>query len=190
MIHWVKRKIPKGFKLVVKRTARNLWQSLAYRMVRQKSYPIDKTNHIVFVCTGNICRSVFAEYFLRKKTNHGLKIESCGLDVTQAISSPIEAVNAGRSYGIDLSEHRSKGVMSCDLLNADLIIPMDYGHYRRLVADYPQYKMKIFLLRDFDAFPYSLICNIHDPFGLAQDEFECCFENIQRCLQQIAKLCY
>lgn len=190
MIHLVKQKLSKGFKLAVKRACNDLLQSFSYRMVYSKSFQIVKIEHVVFVCTGNICRSAFAEYLLRKMTNYSqIKIESCGLDVTQAVSSPIEAVIAGRSYGIDLSEHRSKGIMDCDLLNADLIIPMDYGHYRRLVAKYPQYKMKICLLRDFDNYPYSLVCNIHDPFGLAQDEFKCCFENIQRCLKEIAKIC-
>ena len=189
MINFIKKKIPSSFKRKYKRLFQDLWQTFVYRN-KKISFHRSGIRHVVFVCTGNICRSAFSEYALKKKLKHrNVKIESCGLDVTQAICSPVEAVTAGQLYGVDLTEHRSKGVMDCDLLNADLIVPMDYGHYRRLVADYPQYKMKIFLLRDFHTFPYSLVCNIHDPFGLAQDEFERCFGIIQRCLKGIAKIC-
>lgn len=189
MINFIKKKLPSRFKLKYKRIFQDFWQTIAYRSV-QNNFNVSKIQHIVFVCTGNICRSAFSEYALKKKLKHkNVKIESCGLDVTQAICSPTVAVTTGRLYGVDLSEHRSKGIMNCDLLSADLIVPMDYGHYRRLVSEYPQYKIKICLLRDFDRFPYSLVCNIHDPFGLAQNEFECCFKNIQRCLKGIAQIC-
>lgn len=189
MIDFIKTKLSPSFKRKSKRTFLDFFQTLAYKAIR-KRFNSAKIQHVVFVCTGNICRSAFSEYALKKMLeNKKVKIESCGLDVTQAISSPIKAVVAARSYGIDLSEHRSKGVMDCDLLSADLIVPMDYGHYRRLVADYPQCRMKIILMSDFDAYPYSLVCNIHDPFGLEQDEFECCFKTIQRCLKGIEKFC-
>lgn len=189
MINFIKKKLPLSFKRKYKRLFQDLWQTFVYRNKRSR-FNSSKIRHVVFVCTGNICRSAFSEYALKKKVSpKNVKIESCGLDVTQAICSPIEAVTAGRSYDVDLSEHRSKGIMDCDLLSADLIVPMDYGHYRRLISDYPQYKMKICLLRDFSTYPYRFVCNIHDPFGLAQEEFECCFKNIQRCLKGIAKIC-
>ena len=190
MLDFVKRKIPIKFKIKFKRFIRDLWQSIAYLATRKK-IDIKNINHIVFVCTGNICRSSFAEYLLRKKIEHRqIRIESCGLDVTQAVCSPIEAVIAGEAHCVDLRAHRSKSVDECDLTNADLIIPMDYGHYYRLISIYPEYKTKIKLLRDFMKKPYGLICNIHDPFGLDQNEFNNCFKNIKFCLDGIIKIYY
>lgn len=116
-----------------------------------------------------------------------LHIESCGLDVTRANSPPPEAVQAGLEFGIDLSTHRSRGLASCNLLQADLVLPMEYKHYQELVAAFPRQRSKIMVLRDFTPWPQRSLCNIDDPFGLHLRQFRRCFHIIKNALDQIAK---
>ena len=150
-----------------------------YRTSKKSYETIGVVRHIVFVCKGNICRSAFAEYYLKSILPKGkFNIESCGLDVDQGSYSPPEAVHIGKKFGIQLDKHISKGTATCTLQNADLIIPMEYGQYIRLVAMLPGHESKIRLLRDFASWPDRLICNINDPFGLGEDEFLRCFTKI------------
>ncbi|MBE0501801.1 MAG: hypothetical protein IBX47_10195, partial [Desulfuromonadales bacterium] len=99
-----------------------------------------------------------------------------------------EAVLAGREFGVDLAAHCSKGFEVCDLKSAELIVPMEYGQYRRLVDLYPGYKNKIHLLRDFAPWPDRLFCNIYDPFGLGEAEFRRCFGGMRVALEGMRTL--
>ena len=180
MLRRLKALLPRSLKRSVTRLYRNIQESFAYQLAKPAGAP-HRITHVVFVCKGNICRSAFAEYYLRSILDEGhenIRIESCGLDVDQGFVSPPEAVQAAREFGLDLTGHRSKGAAACDLRNADLIVPMEYGHYRRLLALYPQYKDKIRLLRDFAPWPQRIFCNIHDPYGLGLKEFRRCFRMI------------
>lgn len=183
MINWAKRKLPRCFKLAVKRTIKDLLQSVSYKIVCSNLKNINKVEHIVFVCTGNICRSAFAEHaFKAMLVNNKIKIESCGINVEKEICSPENAIRAGLIFNVDLRLHRSKSINQCDLLNADLILPMDYDHYQYLLINFPEYKSKIKLLKDFSRFPSNLMINIDDPYGLSIGAFIRCFSIINKCL--------
>lgn len=179
MLKRLKLLVPRKIKRVAKRTIINMWESVIYRMVRSVP-PTGGICHIVFVCKGNICRSAFGEHFLRKVvTEPSVRIESCGLDVDQGHISPVAAVRVAGDFGVDLSRHLSKGLAACDLENADLILPMEYWQYRRLRDIFPELRSKTFLLRDFAPWPMRLLCNIYDPYGLEDKEFQDCFSQMR-----------
>jgi protein-tyrosine phosphatase len=179
----IKQRIPGRFKREVRRALQDTWQSPLYRL--SKRYPVNgRVRHIVFVCQGNVCRSAFAEHWLRSRIpGDALKVESCGLDVDRSTPPPAQASEVSRELGIDLGSHRSKGLESCDLENSDLIIAMVYNQRDRLISMHPEYSSKTLLLRTFAPFPDNLVCNIHDPFGLDHNEFMRCFRLMQRCLE-------
>lgn len=174
--------VPRALKRAIRRPLQNAWESAMY-LLSVKKFDDGRIRHVVFVCKGNICRSAFAEYYLRRQVPDGdLWIESCGLDVDQGIFSPPEAVCVAKEFQIDLELHRSKGFASCDIHNADLILPMEYGQYLRLTAMFPGKRGNIRLLRDFAPWPERLICNIRDPYGSGENEFRRCFGRLQRVL--------
>lgn len=166
-----------------KRLGRNLAQSLLYRMVRNGK-PAFNPRSVLFVCKGNICRSVFAEHAL-KNMPHGkqIAVRSCGLDVKVSSPSPDTARNVARSMGYDLDGHRSRQVETRDLDEADLVIAMEFWQYRELRARYPHRRKEIRLLREYAPFPENLLCNIPDPFGQNERSFHACFTLIQRALE-------
>lgn len=182
MLGRLKRMLPGPLKRAGRRALQNAWESVRYRFL-VKDFNDGRIGHVIFVCKGNICRSAFAEYYLRRLSPDGaIRIESCGLDVDQGVFSPPEAVSVAKEFQLDLGVHRSKGVASCDVNNADLILPMEYGHYLRVRAMFPDVKSKIRLLRDFAPWPERIICNINDPYGGDENEFRRCFRRLQRAL--------
>lgn len=186
MAYAQKKYIPNNIKRGIKRILLSIINSLSYlpnHRVRVKY----RACHIIFVCKGNVCRSAFAEYYLRSLVSgEDLVMESCGLNVDQGVISPIEIIKVGREFGVELESHRSKGVAACDFQKADLIIPMEFSQYLQLTSLYPDSKKKIRLLRDFASWPDRLMCNIYDPFGLGEEEYRRCFSKIKKVLDGLA----
>ena len=179
----LKKTLPRPLKRLLRRAWQNSWESVRYHLLA-KNIPAGCINHVIFVCKGNICRSAFAEYYLRRQLPNGvLTVESCGIDVDQGIFSPPEAVKIAKDYQLDLESHRSKGLASLDVTNADLIIPMEYRQYLQLKALYPAQTGKIHLLSRFAPWPERLFCNINDPYGAGVKEFRRCFRRIIRALE-------
>lgn len=96
---------------------------------------------ILFVCTGNICRSPTAEAVLRHLAgNEGLElhIESAGLGDWHVGSAPDDrAQQHAKERGYDLSALRARQVMKQDFARFDLILAMDRGHLRALTRMAP-----------------------------------------------------
>jgi protein-tyrosine phosphatase len=179
-----KRRLQSKKKTLV-RWVKNVLSTICYYFERSR-YQTRNIRKIIFVCQGNICRSVFAELMLRKlKKNTGVVIESCGLQTDQGTHSPREAVDAARFFGVGLETHVSKCCRDCDFGSADLILPMELWHYRELIARYPDKKRNTRLLREFAPFPLNLLSGIDDPYGGSPAEFRKCFRLIKKSVSNI-----
>ena len=180
-----KKFLPKSAKRRLKLILKTFFESCLYLSKGKKKFKINSI-HIVFVCQGNVCRSAFAEYYLRSiASNSAVLVQSCGLNVHHNGPSPDLAIEVGRAFGVDLKPHFSKSYTDCDLAKADLIIPMEYSQYLHLLALFPIYKEKILLLKSFAAWPHRLACNIYDPYGLGKGEFADCFSQIQAAIDRL-----
>lgn len=107
---------------------------------------------VVFVCTGNICRSPMAEALLR----HELEQRGCN-DITVSsvgtwayLGNPAmrEGVEAMSLMGIDMSGHRSRPVDEDELREASLIVVMTSVHVRELKTVLPEVMDKVLLLKE------------------------------------------
>jgi protein-tyrosine phosphatase len=91
---------------------------------------------ILFVCTGNICRSPTAEAVFRalaKNAGLELRIESAGLGDWHVGHPPDDrAQHHAKGRGYDLSAQRARQVRQRDFDDFDLILAMDRGHLRAL----------------------------------------------------------
>ena len=177
-------------KRVCKLFIRNIRDSISYFFFRsgKVKWPVHK---VVFVCKGNICRSVFADYLMRAETKGKLlSVESCGLVVDNRMPAPEEAIITAKKFGLDLEKHLSRGWELCKFDDADLILAMEFWQYRKLVELLPDKRGNIALLRQFAPFPENLLCNINDPFGQSEVTFEKCFLQIKRSIDNInARIC-
>lgn len=98
---------------------------------------------VLFVCTGNICRSPTAEGVLRHQAKLAgledrLKIDSAGTHGYHIGDPPDRrSVAAARRRGIDLSSLRARQVAAVDFEEFDYVIALDRGHFDLLRADCP-----------------------------------------------------
>ena len=90
-------------------------------------------------------------------------------------------------YSCALKARRAKGLDKCDFLGADVILPVEYWQYQKLVELYPEKKSEIKLLRTFASFPYSFFCNIADPYSWGVSEFRRCYRLVDRCLVDLVR---
>ena len=124
---------------------------------------------ILFVCTGNICRSPTAEGVLRslcERAGIDLRIESAGLGDWHVGDPPDErAQQHARHRGYDLSAQRARQVRLRDFDEFDLILAMDRGHLRALERMAPaRHHAKIR--------PFAADCDIPDPYDGGPEGFE------------------
>jgi glycosyltransferase involved in cell wall biosynthesis/protein-tyrosine-phosphatase len=181
----LKEKIPLPVKRQVKNLASNVGDSFRYLPTGWRR-DIGKPKRILFVCQGNICRSIFAEIALREMvTRREITIESCGLGGASGVRSPANAVLASARFGIDLSSHFSQKINADRVDAADLVFAMEYRQLVALSQMYPGESGKLRLLRPFAPLPFSLLCNINDPYGRDQEEFRQCFTLIWKSLKTI-----
>lgn len=108
---------------------------------------------VLFVCTGNICRSPTAEGVLRhlaRESGIELRVESAGTGDWHAGEAPDErAQRHAKSRGYDLSAQRARQVRARDFEEFDLVVAMDRGHLRELRRHCPrQHQGKLRMLVD------------------------------------------
>ena len=141
---------------------------------------------ILFVCTGNICRSPTAEGVLRHlaaKESLELRIESAGLGDWHVGQPPDERTqHHARTRGYDLSAQRARQVTVRDFDDFDLILAMDRGHLhalQRLAPARHHAKVRLFVEgRD-----------IPDPYYGGADGFERVLDLVEeRCRALLAEL--
>jgi len=114
--------------------------------------------HILFVCTGNTCRSPMAEGLCRSFLGHfrlqdEVEVASAGLYATPGGPASREAVAALAEKGIDLSGHRTIG-LSTDIVRwAHLILTMEERQRQRLWEQFPEAADKVFTLKEYVAAP-------------------------------------
>lgn len=106
---------------------------------------------VLTVCTGNICRSPFAEQYLRAGLADvpGIELASAGTMAVDGDLMPDQAVALARSYGADPSRHRARFLYERDVSGAGLVLALAREHRRAVVAMHPRASRTTFTLREF-----------------------------------------
>ena len=121
---------------------------------------------ILFVCTGNLCRSPMAEGILKARFRSEGKqtlyqVHSAGAWTQNGQRASALAIQAMVELGLDITSHRSRRLTAEDVANANLVIVMTGNHKEALLAEFPEAKQKILLLSELAGETYG----IFDPYG-------------------------
>ena len=151
---------------------------------------------ILFVCSGNICRSPMAEAYLRALMPRHLKdkvrIVSAGTLGIFGQPASLEAIEVMHEKSIDIIEHRSQGVTKNLVDQSNIIFAMAFDHYKILKKYFPGRQKDIFLLRSFKRNKPTAKDSIPDPIGLDFETYLHCRdtieEEVKRIMPQIIKI--
>jgi tRNA threonylcarbamoyl adenosine modification protein (Sua5/YciO/YrdC/YwlC family) len=146
---------------------------------------------VLFVCTGNSCRSVMAEGLLRKKTQDmgrfDIDVLSAGIMSQGGLPASFETLELLKRHDINASSHRSRPVTKELLDKSDLVLVMEDMHEQRILQSYPQVSTRMFLLKEF-AKTDSTNLNIPDPIGRDAAFYEYTFAVIKEAVDKVAQV--
>ena len=107
---------------------------------------------VLFVCTGNTCRTPMAEgilrHFLTQQGIDHIEVSSAGTFGLDNHPASEYAIVVCRDWGIDISGHRSRKLDRQMLASSDLILAMAYEHYQILKQLYPSGN-EVHLIKNF-----------------------------------------
>ncbi|MDX8396132.1 MAG: hypothetical protein R8K22_06935 [Mariprofundaceae bacterium] len=124
---------------------------------------------VLMICAGNMCRSPFAEYYMRLKLEEvGIAGEcfSRGLLAMAGRKVPETALTVGLEFGVDMSEHISQTLLAPDLDRAALVMVMELEQRQHLSKMRPAHIGKVFMLSQ-----PSGGAKISDPMGRSEESF-------------------
>jgi len=147
---------------------------------------------VLFVCTGNSCRSPMAEGILKdlleKEGVEDVVVESAGTMAPSGMSPTNFAVLTMVEMGIDISSHKAQPLTEAMVKEADLILVMERVHQHFIEHFLPSARDKVFLLKTFGKEDVEGNMEIDDPIGGDLDFYRMCGQILKREIERILPL--
>jgi protein-tyrosine phosphatase len=149
--------------------------------------------NILFVCTGNTCRSPMAEgifnhFILNEDKLNGIKASSAGISVFGGDGANPKAQKAVKElFGIDISSHRARAISKEDLEKADIILTMTRGHKEIILSIMPNVKFKTWTLKEYVLGDKNLneSMDVQDPYGMSEKEYKNCAQELKELIDEL-----
>ena len=145
-------------------------------------------NHVMMVCTGNMCRSPLAEAILRAEFERlgveGFQVSSAGTGAWEGRAPSDGAMLVALEHGLDIAGHRSRHLSRGLVEQADVIFTMSRSHSGR--AEKLGGDGRVFLLGEYAGKKRSK-AEVDDPYGEALDVYRATFDQLQSLIKVAAE---
>ena len=142
---------------------------------------------LLFVCTGNICRSPMARFLAERLTRDaGLpwSAASAGVATEVGMGMAPGAVKALASRGIKGVSHAGRQLDAALMAEADEVYALTRSHQARIVSEFPAHAAKVSVLREAAGLPDP---DVDDPYGLSDEIYEECAARIEEALKLLIR---
>ena len=146
--------------------------------------------NIIFVCTGNTCRSAMAQYLfmdmLNKSNREDVQVYSCGIYVDSGEMATYNAIEAMKEYNIDMQNHRATSINEIDIEKMDLILCATVSHKQMVLNMYPDLSGKVYTIKEYSNIgKEGQDMDIFDPWGCDEETYVKCAHELKECLDKI-----
>lgn len=138
--------------------------------------------NVIFVCTGNTCRSPLAESLARRMSEErGLKLTFASAGTGAALGAPATdaAILVGLERGVDLSRHRSRPLLPGAIRPDTVVLAMASGHLAGIRATAPS--ARVYLIDEFASRGASAK-SVDDPYGGDLEDYRRAADEIEALL--------
>ncbi len=133
---------------------------------------------VLFVCTGNTCRSPMAEGLLKHNCDI-CDVLSAGIHAPDDSPASENAVQVMRQRGIDIGGHRAATVTGSVMQEADVVLTMTGAHKQALQQMFPEAAGKVYTLGEF----VDVNMDIPDPYMGNSQVYSACADVLERLIQ-------
>jgi protein arginine phosphatase len=132
---------------------------------------------ILFVCTGNTCRSPMAEAILKNKKIEGFEVRSAGIYAGNGYDASGQAKVVLDENNIP-HDHQSRSLTETNIDWATIILTMTASHKAAIAQNFPKSADKIYTLKEFVGEGENL--DVMDPFGGDLGTYRTTYEELEK----------